>query len=174
MSSLPDGVIIFENQRFSDERGWLHAGYQASECPTEFQQLTISESKANTLRGMHVHYMRHDYVMAVTGELILGLVDMRPESKTFRNNCCFSLIPENAQTIYIPPGVGHGFAFRVDTIYLTGLSVPWSPEDEFLFRYDDPALEFDWGVKEPILSEKDKNAGRFDDAVDQYLNAIRD
>ncbi|UTW56984.1 dTDP-4-dehydrorhamnose 3,5-epimerase family protein [Kordiimonas sp. SCSIO 12603] len=169
--SLPEGVIVSTQQKFSDDRGWLYEGYNISRCPTELRQLTISESDANTLRGMHVHYKRHDYVMVVSGALILGLVDMRPNSDSFRKSSCLILKPEEACTVYIPLGIGHGFAFQEKTRYLTGLSVAWSPEDEFLFRYDDPVLQFDWGVNEPILSEKDRNAGSFESAVRQYLEA---
>ncbi len=163
-----DDIIIQKNKVYADQRGWLYEGYRDQKSPTKMEQITIGQSVANSIRGMHVHYDRHDYVMVLSGRMRLGLADMRPCSSTYLKSCMILLEPEATTTVYIPPGIGHGFGFEEDSLYITGLSTPWSIDDEVAFYYDDPNLNFNWELENPLLSEKDQNAQSWDEALRMY------
>jgi dTDP-4-dehydrorhamnose 3,5-epimerase len=84
-------------------------------------------------------------------------VDLRPGSETWGRSIGVELSAQNHLALYVPPGCGHGYQSLEDgseVIYST--SVPYTPEAESGARWDDPALNIDWPIKEGLtLSEKD-------------------
>jgi dTDP-4-dehydrorhamnose 3,5-epimerase len=75
--------------------------------------------------------------------------------------------PEQHRGVYIPPGVAHGFAALTDLTITYLVDRTYDPVDELGVAWDDPAVEADWGVVEPVLSERDRaNPARADLADD--------
>jgi dTDP-4-dehydrorhamnose 3,5-epimerase len=63
--------------------------------------------------------------------------------------------------VFIPPGVAHGFAALTDMTITYLVDNYYNPEDELGVAWDDPAIDADWGVTDPVLSDRDKaNPGR--------------
>ena len=69
------------------------------------------------------------------------------------------LSQENKRMFYIPRGFGHGFLTLTDNVeFVYKVDNPYAKEMDRSIRYDDPEIAIDWGVEEPILSEKDRSA----------------
>ena len=117
-----------------------------------------SHSRKGSVRGLH-YQLRHPQgklVYAVTGHIFDVVLDIRRGSPTFGAWCGAHLSAENKHQIYVPPGFAHGFSVlsdRADVIYKC--TDFYTPGDEYGVLWDDPELEIDWGVDDPILSPKD-------------------
>lgn len=121
-------------------------------------QWNLVNSRPNTLRGVHVHVAHWDYLCVVSGEMLLGLHDMRPHSPTYRLAVQQRLSGAAPCSIAIPPGVAHGFYFASETCYFYAVSHYWNLSDELGCRWDDPELGLSWPTKSPLLSERDASA----------------
>jgi dTDP-4-dehydrorhamnose 3,5-epimerase len=156
MTELPEGVILRTLTRHEDARGSLYELYRQEWTPVPpFLQFNVAVSRFNSLRGVHVHPRHADYLHVLTGEMRLGLHDLRPADPKARTTLFVTLRGDTPQIIFVPPGVCHGFWFPVETTYIYGLSTGWSMNEELGCRYDDPALGLDWGVTDPLLSPRD-------------------
>ena len=58
--------------------------------------------------------------------------------------------------IYIPPGVAHGFAALEDATLTYLVDNYYDGDDEFGVRFDDVEVAMDWGIVDPILSDRDR------------------
>ena len=58
--------------------------------------------------------------------------------------------------VFIPPGVAHGFAALTDMTITYLVDGYYNPADELGVAWDDPAIAADWGVTDPMLSERDQ------------------
>jgi dTDP-4-dehydrorhamnose 3,5-epimerase len=115
----------------ADERGVLAEVFRhdwgVGETPAQWNAV---RSRANVLRGVHVHPAHSDYLVVVQGSMLLGLHDVRSDSPTRGASALLELAGERLQTVYVPPGVAHGFYFVQPTIYFYALSQTWSMRDE--------------------------------------------
>ena len=156
-------VIMVEPQVFKDERGFFletfhQARYAEKGIDGRFVQDNHSHSRKGSVRGLH-YQLKHPQgklVYAVTGCIFDVVLDIRQGSPTFGNWCGAYLSADNKRQIYIPPGFAHGFSVlsdRVDVIYKC--TDFYTPGDEYGVLWNDPDLEIDWGVDQPILSPKD-------------------
>ncbi len=154
----------------ADERGVFTEIYRET-WPTGISpiQWNLVSSRPNVLRGLHVHVSHSDYLMCIAGEMLLGLKDIRPESPTCGQTEMHKLSEDNPQAVTIPPGVAHGFVFVRPAKHLYSVSHYWNMHDELGCRWTDPAIGIDWGVSEPDLSQRDREAGSFDEMVAGFL-----
>lgn len=166
---LPDGCALIPLTTHHDERGALTEIFRA-EWPTGIRpvQWNFVRSRADVLRGVHVHVEHDDYLVCLSGLMVLGLVDIRPESPTHGLAVTITLDPADPHAAFVPTGVAHGFHFPVESSLCYSVSHYWNPRDELGCRWDDPALGLDWRVGAPELSERDRNAGSFTTMVDRY------
>lgn len=126
-------------------------------------QWNLVNTAANTLRGVHVHLSHWDYLFVVSGEMLIGLHDMRPDSPTYRTSARQRLRGESPCSIAIPPGVAHGFCFASAATYFYAVSRYWKPSDELGCRWNDPELGLSWPVSDPLLSPRDATASGYDE-----------
>ena len=90
------------------------------------------------------------------GRARVVLHDLREGGPTDGGTECFDLSGENHVGAYIPPGVAHGFAALTDMVITYQVDGYYNPADELGVAWDDPVIGADWGVTEPILSERDQ------------------
>lgn len=128
-------------------------------------------SKANSLRGVHVHNGHWDHLCVLDGEMRLGLHDLRPDSPTHLCAVFQVLRGDEPSVISIPPGVAHGFYFASTASYVYGLNTYWSPASEVGCMWNAPELGLDWGVSSPILSSRDSSAASYADMVRDLTKA---
>lgn len=163
-----EDVLIVEPKAFGDNRGWFMESYskrdfEAAGIMANFVQDNRSfSSKKGIIRGLH--FQRNPMCQAklltcLKGEILDVAVDLRKDSPTYKKWVSVKLSAENKKQIFIPKGFAHGFLTLTDDVEIMyKCDEFYSPECDGGIRFDDPEIGVDWGIKDPILSEKDKNA----------------
>ncbi len=157
------GVCTIVPNVFSDERGYFFETYNVQQyqriIPEAFVQDNESYSIKNVLRGLHFQlppYAQGKLVRVVSGEVLDVAVDIRLDSPTFGQTTSEILSAENKRQLWIPPGLAHGFIVRSDAAVVSyKCTALYEPTSEGILRWDDPDVAIDWGVTQPIVSEKD-------------------
>ena len=161
-TDLP-GVLIFEPDRFKDERGFFMETYNQQRYGSlglscDFVQDNHSLSHREVLRGLH-YQLKHPqgkFVYVVRGEIFDVAVDIRQGSPTFCKWAGVRLSVENKKQLYIPEGFAHGFfvlSERADVLYKC--TEVYRPDDEYGIIWSDRQIGIDWPEGNPILSDKD-------------------
>ena len=173
-TALP-GVYIVEPQVFGDNRGffmesWSSRSFEAAGLHYEFVQDNHSLSTVKgTLRG--IHFQRGENAQAklvrcVRGGVLDVAVDLRSGSPFYKKWVAVELTGENKRQLLIPRGFGHGFLTLTDEVeFLYKADNPYAPEADGGIRWNDPEIGVDWGIEDPILSEKDSKLPFLQDAV---------
>jgi dTDP-4-dehydrorhamnose 3,5-epimerase len=159
-----DVLGIHGTHRFSltahpDVRGSFTEAYRRSWLPemAEMVQGNLSLSRANVLRGLHFHRNQADYWTLVEGVYHVGLYDLRSGSPTEGASTLVRLSAEEVPaSLYLPPGVAHGFYAETDVKLFYLVDRYYTGEDEFGVAWDDPGLGIAWPSRDPILSERDR------------------
>ena len=162
-----DGLLIIEPDVFDDERGYFLESYRKekySEAGIDegFVQDNISKSIKGTVRG--IHYQVGNKAQGKLCQVIYGTVldiavDIRFGSPTFGKYFSIVLNDDDKKQLWIPKGFAHGFSvLSDDAIFSYKCTDYYSKQDERAIRYDDPELNVDWRVDNPIVSEKDLEA----------------
>lgn len=162
-----DGVVIIEPDVFGDNRGFFMESWNKKKMEEaglyyDFVQDNHSKSTVKgTLRG--IHFQKGDKAQAklvrcVKGAVLDVAVDLRKNSPTFKQWVGVELSEENKKQLLIPRGFGHGFVTLTDDVeFLYKADNYYAPEADAGIRWNDPDIGVEWGVENPILSEKDKN-----------------
>ncbi len=170
-----NGLWIIEPQLFEDHRGffmetWSKQAFKDHGLVYDFVQDNHSSSNVKgTLRG--IHFQRGERAQAklvrcICGAVLDVAVDLRPSSQTYKQWQAVVLSAENKRQILIPRGFGHGFVTLTDDVeFLYKADNPYAPEADAGILWNDPELGIDWGVDDPILSDKDKQHPLLRDAV---------
>jgi dTDP-4-dehydrorhamnose 3,5-epimerase len=96
-------------------------------------------------------------VRCVRGAIFDVIVDIRPQSPTYRRWQGFELTAENQRQLYIPAGFAHGFQTLTDDVEVHYLiSAFYEPTAASGFRYDDPAFAISWPLPVSVISDRDK------------------
>ena len=153
---LPDGVQLMSLAKHADERGVFTELFRQSWFSTLTPvQWNAVQSRANVLRGVHVHLRHADYVTVVSGRAVFGLCDLRSESPTSGLRATIEVDGHDMAAIIIPPGVAHGFYFPEPSVHVYAVSEYWDVEDELGCHFADPDLSLGWPSSTPLLSERD-------------------
>ena len=165
-TKLKDCVVI-EPKVFGDERGFFLETFQLSRYAEEagitlpFVQDNHSRSSKGVLRGLHFQKKKPQgkLVRVVKGEVYDVAVDVRPGSNTFGQWEGVILSEENKKQFWVPPGFAHGFVVLSDVAdFEYKCTDYYDPSDEGSILWSDPALNIDWPIADPLLSEKDSSA----------------
>jgi dTDP-4-dehydrorhamnose 3,5-epimerase len=156
------GVVVVNPLSHGDERGRFTETYRRSWFPDgrEMVQGNRSDKAAGSLVGLHYHLHQADYWFVVRGVARVVLHDLREGSPTDGNTLALDIGDGNECGVYIPPGVGHGFAALTDLTMTYLVDQYYSPDDELGVAWDDPDVGADWGVADPILSDRDRSNPR--------------
>lgn len=161
-----EGVVIIEPDVFGDNRGFFMESWnkrKMAEAGLNYDFVQDNHSKSTvkgTLRG--IHFQKGDKAQAklvrcVKGAVLDVAVDLRKNSPTFKQWVCIELSEENKKQLLIPRGFGHGFVTLTDDVeFLYKADNYYAPEADGGIRWNDPEIGIEWGVKNPILSEKDE------------------
>jgi len=160
-----NGLIEIIPDVWKDERGYFFEAYHSEKwskfgIPKTFLQDNQSFSKKGTIRGLHFQkepFEQGKLVSVVKGKALDVAVDIRPNSPTFGRHAKFILDCEQHNLVYIPPGFAHGFLALEDVIFVYKCTNVYNKTYESGLLWNDPDLEIDWGIKDPLISEKDKN-----------------
>lgn len=132
-------------------------------CPHWVQE-NMSLSNKNVIRGIHYQYNNPQakLVHCLYGKILDIIVDLRQTSPTFGKHFKFNLNDE--VILYVPKGFGHSFLSLSDnTLIEYKCSDYYKPEDQYTIIWNDNSLNIDWGIDNPILSDKDNNGLTFEE-----------
>jgi dTDP-4-dehydrorhamnose 3,5-epimerase len=167
------GAYLIEPDLIRDNRGF----FARSWCQKEFTdnglnpnlvQCNISfNHNQGTLRGMHYQiapYEEAKVVRCTAGAIYDVIVDLRPDSETFKQWVALELTAANHQALYIPVGMAHGFQTLVDNSeVLYQMSEFYHPDSARGLRWDDRVLGIAWPTESPsVISERDLSYSDFD------------
>ena len=152
-AELP-GVWIINVEPRGDARGFLARTYCAEEfaahglCTRWVQMSTVFNPLAGTLRGLHFQQAPHAEVKLVrctAGQVYDVIVDLRPDSPTFRRSMAIELSAQNRRMVYIPEGLAHGMqTLESESELFYMMSEFYAPEAAAGVRWDDPAFAVSW------------------------------
>ena len=163
-----DGVLVITPDVFADERGSFRElfheqryqevlGLSADE---HFVQDNFSVSKKGTLRGLHYQappMAQGKLVSVLKGRVFDAAVDIRFGSPTYGKHVAVELSGDNHRQLWIPRGFAHGFVVLEDeTYFIYKCTNTYSKEHDRGVLWNDPAIGINWGVEQPIISEKDQ------------------
>jgi dTDP-4-dehydrorhamnose 3,5-epimerase len=166
------GAFVVDLEPRGDERGFFARAW----CAREFRDHGLSPALVQcnisfnphrgTVRGMHFQRVPHaeaKLVRCTRGALFDVIIDLRPESPTFKRWTGVELTADNRRALFVPEGFAHGYQTLVaDTEAFYQVSEFYAPEAEGGVRWDDPAFGIEWPLAtEPVLSDKDRNWPRF-------------
>lgn len=175
-TSIEDLVII-QPDVLSDERGYFYESFQKKRfaeigITADFVQDNESKSSRGVLRGLHFQnppFAQGKLIRVVHGKVLDVAVDIRKDSPTFGKWESIELSAENKLLIWIPEGFAHGFlALEDDTIFQYKCTNYYNKSAEGSLRWNDPDLNIDWHLENPILSEKDSRAPLLRDLISTF------
>jgi len=159
------GLKIIEPDIFSDERGVFFESFNQEKFVKagildNFIQDNQSLSNKNVLRGLHFQtgeFAQAKLVRVIKGRVLDIAVDLRTSSATFGQYFSIELSESNNLMFYIPVGFAHGFvALEDQTIFVYKCSALYNKSSEGGIIWNDQNLNINWGVKSPIISNKDE------------------
>ena len=162
-----EDLVLIDIDYFEDGRGffiesWHQRDFAAAGLDQTFVQEGHSRSGKGVLRGLHYQDMTAPMaklLRCTVGRIFDVAVDLRMSSSTFGQCFGVELSAENKRQIYVPVGFAHGFATLSDVAEVqykqTGF---YAPASEGGIRWNDPDVRVDWPIKDPILSERDRNS----------------
>ncbi len=168
-----DGLIELIPTVYHDDRGWFFEFYKEptlKELGIErrFPQENLSFSQKGVIRGLH--FQREPYAQAklatvISGSVIDIVVDLRKGSKTFGQTYECQLDSKKKNMLLVPEGFAHGFAALEETIFYYKCSNVFNKASESGILWNDPQLNIQWPVKDPIVSDKDKLLPTFEELL---------
>ena len=171
------GLVVIEPRTIEDERGYFFESHNAQKfkengLSLDFVQDNQSLSQKNVLRGLHFQnppFQQGKLVRVIKGAVIDVAVDIRKNSKTYGQHFSIELTEQNKKIFWIPPGFAHGFvSLEEDTIFHYKCTGLYNKASEDSLIWNDPDLDIDWGVKNPIVSEKDQKSNFFKNFNSQF------
>jgi dTDP-4-dehydrorhamnose 3,5-epimerase len=162
---VPD-VLIIDPKLFGDQRGFFLETYQSTRYAEHgisrpFVQDNLSRSAYGVLRGLHLQnpMTQGKLVSVMRGRVLDVAVDVRIGSPHFGRHVAVELNEDNRRQLWVPRGFAHGFVVLSETAdFFYKCDEFYSPKDEIVVRWDDPAIGIKWGVENPSLSARDAAA----------------
>ncbi|MEI7896019.1 MAG: dTDP-4-dehydrorhamnose 3,5-epimerase [bacterium] len=172
-----EGLLIIKPDVFEDDRGYFFESFNQEKFRSAGLDLTFlqdneSKSKKGVLRGLHYQappFAQGKLVRVISGSVLDVAVDIRKNSPTYGKWESIVLSGQNKWMYWIPAGFAHGFAtLEDDTMFFYKCTNVYSKISEGSIRWDDPDLNINWGVDDPVISEKDKVSPGFGELVSPF------
>ncbi len=162
-----EGAYVIDIEKKEDNRGFFARTFCADEftqngLPANFVQANTSfNNKKGTLRGMHFQkspYEEDKLVRCTKGSIFDVIIDLRTDSKTYKQWLGVELSEENRRALFVPKGFAHGYLTLEDNAEVTYLVTQfYTPNADSGVRFNDPIFAIEWPIKPVVVSEKDNN-----------------
>jgi dTDP-4-dehydrorhamnose 3,5-epimerase len=171
------GLVEIFPRVFQDDRGFFFESYNEEifkklGLPTNFVQDNQSFSIKGVVRGLHFQnapFAQGKLVRVISGRVLDVAVDIRPDSPTFGKHEVFELRSDTNNMAYVPEGFAHGFVALEDSVFSYKCTNVYNKGAESGLLWNDPDLGIDWGVENPIVSEKDVILPTFKTLFEKYV-----
>ena len=176
-----DGAYLIKPFYATDERGGFVKDYNINvfkdngiQC--ELKEVFYTISKKGVIRAQHFQINKEQakLVRCISGHVYDVIIDLRPDSKTFKQWLGFDLTAENQLCLYVPKGFGHGYLVIEDSVVSYKCEEVFYGEYDSGIKWDDPDMNIKWplerigGIENLIISEKDKNL----QSLNEYINSL--
>lgn len=165
-TTLP-GAYVIEQQRINDHRGffaraWCKREFQQQGLKAELVQSNVGFSvRKGTLRGLHFQkspYAEVKVVRCTRGAIFDVIVDLRPESTSYKHWFGVELNEENGRMVYVPEGFATGYITLLDETEINyHTSEYFNEEAASGVRYDDPGFGIEWPLAVAVISDQDRH-----------------
>ena len=172
------GLFVIKPTVFKDARGYFFESFNQKEFKyntglnINFLQDNQSKSSKDVLRGLHFQNPPHaqgKLVRVLNGSVLDVAVDIRKKSTTYGQHFKMILSNNDFKMLYIPKGFAHGFLTLEDnTIFSYKCTDFYHKVAEDCIIWNDIDLDIDWGIKEPIISEKDQHGKKFSSFASKF------
>ena len=172
-----EGLLVIKPDVFEDQRGYFFESYNEERfrqlgIEVRFLQDNESKSGKDVLRGLHFQvppYEQDKLVRVIKGAVLDVAVDLRKSSHTYGQWASIELSEKNKWMYWIPAGFAHGFlTLEENTIFFYKCTQVYHKESERGIFWNDTDLRIKWGIEKPLVSEKDKTAGKFKDFISPF------
>jgi dTDP-4-dehydrorhamnose 3,5-epimerase len=160
------GAFILEIKKMEDERGffgrsWCQKEMEEHGLKANVVQTNVSYNKVKgTLRGMHFQKAPHQetkLVRCTKGAIYDVIIDLRPQSPTYKQWIGVELTEENHKMLFVPEDFAHGFVTLADNTEVTyQVTQFYTPGAEGGIRWNDPAFNIKWPTEVKVVSGKDQ------------------
>ena len=178
MKTIFNDSYLLAPDVFPDDRGFFYEAYNSKNFNELigdnilFVQDNHSFSYKNVLRGMHFQLEKPQgkLVSVINGNIFDVVADVNPKSKYFKKWIGVNLTSDNGKQLWIPPGYAHGFCVISDTAnFVYKCTEFFDPNLDIGLNWNDPEINIDWPIKEPILSEKDRSLPFLNEVTKKYF-----
>jgi dTDP-4-dehydrorhamnose 3,5-epimerase len=162
------GAFLIDQEKFADNRGhfarlWCHNEFQQQGLKSSFVQINNSVClKRGTIRGLHFQtapFEEAKLIRCTRGAIFDVIIDLRPDSATYKKWIGVELTAEKGSMIYVPKNFAHAYQSLTDNAEMIyPVTEFYHPECERGICWNDSAFNIDWPIKNDlIISEKDKS-----------------
>jgi dTDP-4-dehydrorhamnose 3,5-epimerase len=158
-----DGLLEIYPKVYPDDRGFFVEVFTPAlqaqlGLSLTFVQDNLSFSKKSVIRGLHLQlppFAQAKMINVIKGRVLDVAVDLRKNSPTFGKYFSVVLDDEKHNMLVIPEGFAHGFAALSDSYFFYKCSSAYHQQSETGVIWNDPTLNINWGIKSPVISQKD-------------------
>lgn len=180
-----EGARVIELEKRGDERGffarsWCKGEFEAHGLNAVLKQANIAFNiKKGTLRGLHYQekpFAEAKLIRCTRGSAYDVIVDLRPDSATYKEWLGVELTQDNYKMVYVPEGFAHGYLTLEDSTEMCySVSQFYSPGSELGVRYDDRTFGIEWPIDIRVISDKDRGWSDYSGyRTPQAMNAHRE
>lgn len=165
------GAYIVELEKREDHRGFFARSWDGNVLEQhgligKVVQQNIAFSKIKgTVRGLHYQMAPHQetkFVRCTRGTVFDVMIDLRPDSPTFKQWLGLKLTVDDYRLLYVPKDFAQGFQSLEDNSEIQYLvSAVYTPAAEAGIRYNDPNIGIEWPLPVSMITEKDANLPDF-------------
>jgi dTDP-4-dehydrorhamnose 3,5-epimerase len=160
------GAYLVDLEPRADSRGSFSRAFCLREFAAKKIAFPIAQcnlartTQAGVVRGLHYQEKpaeEQKLVRCVVGAVFDTLVDMRPDSLTYKTVYSVRLDTDNRKALFVPGGVAHGYQTLTDhTEFLYMTDQFYAPGAEKGVRFSDPSLAIAWPLAPHDVAERDK------------------
>lgn len=168
-TSIP-GLLVLKRPTHTDKRGFFREVFHLDELEEvlgyEFKPIQMNHTKSapQGLRGLHAENW-NKLIYPTTGSVFCAIVDIRPDSETFSKFETFTIDDSERYALFIPKGLANSMCVlgNKDANYIYLVDTYYDGRDTRAIAWDDPDLNINWPIKDPIISQRDRNNPRLRD-----------
>ena len=158
------GLFVIERPIFKDKRGFFREVFRLNDLEEvigfkfNIVQSNHAHSKPNVIRALHAENW-NKLVYPVNGKIFAAVVDIREDSETFGKTETFNFDSSFRKALFISKGLANSICVNgedsVDYIYY--VDSYYDGSDTEAIAWNDPNLNINWPIKNPIISKRDRN-----------------
>ena len=152
-------LLSIKLDTFQDYRGEIWTVYSEEYTDLKFVADKITISRFGVLRGLHGDPHTAKLIACLSGQIQLAILDLRKDSETYGNVETFLISDYDPTVVIVPAGCVNAHLCLSDkcVFYYKWSEQYKGPDEQVTIAWDDPELNIDWVIDNPILSERDKN-----------------